>query len=147
MAGHIVILAGDAYVGKTNLVYRFVKTGSENSKNIAPTVGVEFSSKMVRLQDGRRIKAQIWDTGTPPPIQPAKSNTVPSQQRTPTRIKPLPQGPGRFGGLRHNKILEFRKRQKMDRRNPRARLSLCGDRHCWKQARPEKEFRAGGDDY
>nr|BAJ98838.1 predicted protein [Hordeum vulgare subsp. vulgare] len=27
-----IILAGDAYVGKTNLVYRFVKTGNENSK-------------------------------------------------------------------------------------------------------------------
>ena len=61
---NVVILAGDAYVGKTNLVYRFVKTNNDNTKNIAPTVGVEFSSKMVRLADGKRIKAQIWDTGT-----------------------------------------------------------------------------------
>lgn len=51
-------------MGKTNLVYRFVKTNNDNTKNIAPTVGVEFSSKMVRLADGKRIKAQIWDTGT-----------------------------------------------------------------------------------
>lgn len=35
-----IILAGDAYVGKTNLVYRFVKSNNDNAKNIAPTVGV-----------------------------------------------------------------------------------------------------------
>jgi GTPase SAR1 family protein len=57
-------LAGDAYVGKTNLVYKFIKNvNDKNDKNIAPTVGVEFSSKLVRL-NGKNIKAQIWDTGT-----------------------------------------------------------------------------------
>ena len=36
----IVILAGDANVGKTHIVYRFIKSGTENFKNMAPTVGV-----------------------------------------------------------------------------------------------------------
>ena len=58
-----MILAGDAFVGKTHIVYKFIKSGSENNKNIAPTVGVEFSSKMVTLSGDRRIKVQIWDTG------------------------------------------------------------------------------------
>jgi GTPase SAR1 family protein len=35
-----VILAGDANVGKTHIVYRFIKNGSEHYKNMAPTVGV-----------------------------------------------------------------------------------------------------------
>lgn len=70
-------------MGKTNLVYRFVKSGTDQTKNIAPTVGVEFSSKMVRLQDGRRIKAQIWDTGTSPRTQPDRNSTAPSPPRTP----------------------------------------------------------------
>ena len=102
-----VILAGDAYVGKTNLVYRFVKSGTDQTKNIAPTVGVEFSSKMVRLQDGRRIKAQIWDTGTPPPIQPARSSIVLSPPRTSHLKKTLQEGTGRLGGVRHHEIREF----------------------------------------
>jgi len=30
---------------------------------MGPTVGVEFHSKMLKLSDGKKIKAQIWDTG------------------------------------------------------------------------------------
>jgi GTPase SAR1 family protein len=60
----LVIVAGDASVGKTHLVYKIVKSNNDmNNKNVGPTVGVEFSSKMVRLSDGKKIKAQIWDTG------------------------------------------------------------------------------------
>ena len=36
----LVILAGDASVGKTNLVHRFVKGNHEDTKNISPTIGV-----------------------------------------------------------------------------------------------------------
>jgi len=61
----IVILVGDASVGKTNIVSRIVKS-NENiaQKNIAPTIGVEFASKLKKLSDGKIIKCQIWDTGT-----------------------------------------------------------------------------------
>lgn len=57
-----MILAGDASVGKTNLVHRFVKGNGQDTKNIAPTIGVEFATKIVTLSDQRRIKTQIWDT-------------------------------------------------------------------------------------
>lgn len=29
-----------------------------------PTIGVEFGTKVVQHPNGKRIKAQIWDTGT-----------------------------------------------------------------------------------
>lgn len=77
----VVILAGDANVGKTHIVYRFIKSGTEHYKNMAPTVGVEFSSKMVTLADDKRIKVQIWDTGTPFVIQLGRSSTGPSLRR------------------------------------------------------------------
>lgn len=35
-----VILAGEANVGKTNLVHKFVKGVDQASKNISPTIGV-----------------------------------------------------------------------------------------------------------
>jgi GTPase SAR1 family protein len=60
----IVILAGDTSVGKTNLVQRFSRTGPSEGKNIAPTIGVEFSTRIVELENHKRIKTQIWDTGT-----------------------------------------------------------------------------------
>lgn len=58
-----VILAGDASVGKTHLVHRFVKNNNEDTKNIPPTIGVEFGTRIVQTSDSRKIKTQIWDTG------------------------------------------------------------------------------------
>jgi len=43
----IVVLVGDAGVGKTHLVHRFVKNAYPTS-NI-PTIGVEFATKIVTL--------------------------------------------------------------------------------------------------
>ena len=59
----LVILAGDASVGKTHLVHRFVKNNNEDTKNIPPTIGVEFGTRIVQTSDSRKIKTQIWDTG------------------------------------------------------------------------------------
>ena len=50
-------------MGKTNLVHKFIKGAEQNASNISPTIGVEFATKLVRLKDGKKIKAQIWDTG------------------------------------------------------------------------------------
>jgi small GTP-binding protein len=57
---HAVILVGDAGTGKTNIIYSFTKEKIPN--NIMPTVALEYTSKVVELDDKRRVKAQIWDT-------------------------------------------------------------------------------------
>ena len=58
---YLVVLVGDAGVGKTHLVHRYVK--NKLPDNNVPTIGVEFATKTVDLQNKDRVKAQIWDTG------------------------------------------------------------------------------------
>lgn len=55
-----VVLVGDATVGKTHLLTRYIK----NSLPKAPTatIGVEFATRTVALARGGTVKAQIWDT-------------------------------------------------------------------------------------
>ena len=60
MGVNLVILVGDAAVGKTCLVSRYIKGTIPKQKT--PTVGVEFATKAVELRDNVIIKAQIWDT-------------------------------------------------------------------------------------
>lgn len=54
-----IVIVGDAGVGKSNLLLRYTK--SEFDSGIKPTVGVEFSSKKI-LVNNVNIKLQIWDT-------------------------------------------------------------------------------------
>ena len=54
-----IVLVGNAGVGKTNLVARFVKR--EFDLESKSTIGVEFATQCVKI-DGKIIKAQIWDT-------------------------------------------------------------------------------------
>ncbi|KAI3712091.1 hypothetical protein L1987_70640 [Smallanthus sonchifolius] len=54
-----VVLIGDSGVGKTNLLSRF--TRNEFSLESKSTIGVEFATRSVRVDD-KVIKAQIWDT-------------------------------------------------------------------------------------
>lgn len=56
----VVVLIGDSGVGKTNILSRY--TRDEINMNSKSTIGVEFSTKIVRTKDGKLIKAQIWDT-------------------------------------------------------------------------------------
>jgi len=55
-----IVLVGDAGVGKTHILNRYIK--GNLPKNPAPTIGVEFATRTITLKDGSRIKAQIWDT-------------------------------------------------------------------------------------
>lgn len=55
-----VVLIGDAGVGKSALINKYVR--GTQPKSTAPTIGVEFATKSVQLKDGGKIKAQIWDT-------------------------------------------------------------------------------------
>lgn len=57
----LVVLIGDSGVGKSNLLSRF--TRNEFNLESKSTIGVEFATKSIKTQDGKVIKAQIWDTG------------------------------------------------------------------------------------
>jgi small GTP-binding protein len=58
-----VVLIGPSGTGKSCILHRFVK--SEWRVLSSQTIGVEFSSKIVKIGSGsnrRRIKLQLWDT-------------------------------------------------------------------------------------
>lgn len=56
-----VVLVGDATVGKTHLLSRYMK--GVLPRMPAATIGVEFGTKVVRLPKGGGVaKVQIWDT-------------------------------------------------------------------------------------
>jgi Ras-related protein Rab-11A len=54
-----VVLVGDSFVGKTNIMSKYLK--NEFHEDSKATVGVEFGSKQFNIE-GHAIKAQIWDT-------------------------------------------------------------------------------------
>ena len=54
-----LILVGDSYVGKTNILSKYIK--DEFNLNTKSTIGVEFGTKILKIED-KIIKAQIWDT-------------------------------------------------------------------------------------
>ena len=55
-----VILVGDSGVGKSNLMSQF--TSGEFSLDNKATIGVGFAARSIE-HNGKKIKAQIWDTG------------------------------------------------------------------------------------
>src|ERR1700754_3613606 len=59
-----IVLLGPSGAGKSCLLHRFVK--SEWRVLSSQTIGVEFSSKIVKVGSGthnaKRIKLQLWDT-------------------------------------------------------------------------------------
>jgi len=55
-----IVLVGEAAVGKTHLLSRYIK--GTLPKNPTSTIGVEFATRTVSLTNGGTVKAQIWDT-------------------------------------------------------------------------------------
>ena len=55
-----IILIGDAGVGKSSLLRSF--TDGTFFEYSDPTVGVDFFSRVIKVQDGSPIKLQLWDT-------------------------------------------------------------------------------------
>jgi len=55
-----LVLLGQAGVGKSNLVLRFVK--GEFLDNNESTIGAAFLTQTVALSDGSMVKFEIWDT-------------------------------------------------------------------------------------
>ena len=55
-----LIIIGDSGVGKTSLLNRICNNNviEENT----PTIGVEFQSKIEMIDNGQRVKCQMWDT-------------------------------------------------------------------------------------
>merc|ERR1719253_2069307 len=55
-----IVLVGDATIGKTHLLSRYIK--GSLPKAPTATIGVEFATRTVPLAVGGTVKAQIWDT-------------------------------------------------------------------------------------
>jgi len=58
-----ILILGDSFVGKTNMLKRFLHNDFDSTNK--ETVGVEFDSKNITLgENGKEeiVKAQIWDT-------------------------------------------------------------------------------------
>ena len=54
-----LVLVGDSGVGKTNIMLRYLN--KEFNQNTKATVGVEFGSKNIKIEN-KIVKGQIWDT-------------------------------------------------------------------------------------
>ncbi|MFW9783139.1 MAG: Rab family GTPase [Candidatus Heimdallarchaeota archaeon] len=62
--GHYIIkivLLGEANVGKTSLVYRFIE--DKFRENYKSTLGVNLLKKDMQLEEFGEVSAQIWDLG------------------------------------------------------------------------------------
>lgn len=58
-----VIVLGEANVGKTSLVERFVnQTFPSEIAPLPPTIHVETQERSVALPSGERVRLQVWDT-------------------------------------------------------------------------------------
>ncbi|KAK8632398.1 hypothetical protein V6N13_072791 [Hibiscus sabdariffa] len=53
-----ILLIGDSAVGKSSLLVSFISTSAQD---LAPTIGVDFKIKLLRV-GGKRLKLTIWDT-------------------------------------------------------------------------------------
>ena len=56
-----IILLGDQNVGKSSLLNHFINN-TNISRNIETTIGVDFGTKMITLENDIKIKLHIWDT-------------------------------------------------------------------------------------
>ncbi len=54
------IIIGNPSVGKSCILNQFLK--NEFSEDYEITVGVEFGAKTIEIDNGERVKLQIWDT-------------------------------------------------------------------------------------
>ena len=55
-----ILILGDSFVGKTNMIKRFLD--DEFESNTKETVGVEYGSKNFTMENGDVVNAQLWDT-------------------------------------------------------------------------------------
>jgi GTPase SAR1 family protein len=63
----IVVLIGDSACGKTNLLTRFAR--NEFSGDTRSTIGVEFMSKLIKVESGKHAQIQVWCVWGEPKIR------------------------------------------------------------------------------
>jgi small GTP-binding protein len=56
-----IVVVGDQGVGKTTLLDRIIHDKYDITQQM-PTIGVEFQTKYIELEDKKIIKCQLWDT-------------------------------------------------------------------------------------
>ena len=56
-----LILIGDTNTGKSTILHNYINL-RKNYIVTDPTIGVDFGTRIITLQDNRRIKLQCWDT-------------------------------------------------------------------------------------
>jgi Ras-related protein Rab-8A len=56
-----LIIVGDSGVGKSNIISAFCNSDYHFAANHVPTIGVDFSTKLIQLEN-KRVKLQVWDT-------------------------------------------------------------------------------------
>lgn len=54
------LIIGDTFLGKTNIMTRFAK--NEFSENRLATIGMNFGSKKITLENNKAKYFQIWDS-------------------------------------------------------------------------------------
>ena len=55
-----IVLVGECSVGKTALTQRLVYDMYQ--KKMDATIGVDYSTKIFKMNDSARVKLQMWDT-------------------------------------------------------------------------------------
>ncbi|GET85458.1 small GTP binding protein rab6-like protein [Leishmania tarentolae] len=60
IAKHKLVLLGDQSVGKTSIITRFMYDTFD--QQYQPTIGIDFFSKTVHLEDDREVRLHLWDT-------------------------------------------------------------------------------------
>ncbi|RLV82807.1 GTP-binding protein ryh1 [Meyerozyma sp. JA9] len=60
MRKYKIVFLGDQSVGKTSLITRFMYDTFDDQ--YAATIGIDFLSKTMYLEDNRTIRLQLWDT-------------------------------------------------------------------------------------
>jgi len=67
-----IFLLGDSTVGKTDILFRYVENSFK--ENCLTTIGLDFKTKNIKMEDGKNIKLQIWDTAGGECFKPITKN-------------------------------------------------------------------------
>ncbi len=60
IAKYKIVFLGDQSVGKTSIITRFMYDSFD--KNYQSTIGIDFLSKTMYLENDRSLRLQLWDT-------------------------------------------------------------------------------------